>query len=239
MISDERKFEFETAIRRDIPRNALVEVKTLFPRAAEQADLAVRTSHEVVTDGLSLARFRQSRAVGLIRYNIIDEAFEQILHRNGAEFVKSVPVEFNQDELSLAPVYLTTGVFGQTMVGFASHRELVDVPIRNATRRALCYQNRGLSPDLFHPPEMFGDRQRMVIIMVRRDPIELGKIASLTLSVVDTKQESFIYQADIDDFLAGYGSDSSGDVKRKVVLKPVEGSFKSAGRKTLGNQYKK
>lgn len=239
MISVERKIEFETAIRRDIPRNALVEVKTLFPRAAEQADIAVRTSHEAVSDGLSLSRHRQSRSVGLIRYNIIDEAFEQILHRNGAEFVKSVPVEFVPDELALAPVHLTTGVFGQTMVGFASHRELSDVPIRNASRRALCYQNRGLSPDFFHPPEMFADRQRMLIIMVRRDPIELGKIASLTLSIMDSKQDSFIYQADIDDFLAGYGSENAGDGKRKVVLRPVEGSFKSAGGETLGDQKKK
>lgn len=31
MIPDERKREFEAAIRRDIPRNMLVEVRTLFP----------------------------------------------------------------------------------------------------------------------------------------------------------------------------------------------------------------
>lgn len=239
MISVERKIEFETAIRKDVPRNALVEVNTLFPRAAEQADTAVRTSHEAVTDGLSLSRYRQSRSVGLIRYNIMDEAFEQILHRNGAEFVKSVPVEFAPDELALAPIHLTTGVFGQTLLGFASHRELSDVPAKNATRRALCYQNRGLSPDLFHPPELFGDRQRAVIIMVRRDPIKLAKIASLTLSIMDSRQESFIFQADIEDFLAGYGTESAGGSKREIVFKQVESSFKSAEAETLGNQKKK
>ncbi|UXT57998.1 hypothetical protein FY134_10200 [Agrobacterium fabrum] len=226
MISDERKHEFEAAIRRDIPRNALVEVKTLFPRAAEQADIAVSTSHKAVVDGLPLSRYRQSRSVGLIRHNIIDEAFEQILARNGAEFVKSVPVDYTPDEMALAPVHLTTGVFGHTMVGFASHRELHDTPVKNASRRALCYQNRGLSPDFFHPPEMFSDRQRMVIIMVRRDPNVLGKIASLTLSVVDSKQETFIYQAEIDEFLAGYGAEGASPVKRPVVLKPVKGGFK-------------
>ncbi|WP_407975850.1 hypothetical protein ACJKIH_11570 [Brucella pseudogrignonensis] len=226
MIPDERIREFESAIRRDLPRNVLVEVKTLFPRAAEQADIAVSTSHKAVTDGLPLSRYRQSRSVGLIRHNIIDEAFEQILTRNGAEFVKSVPVEYTPDEVKLAPVHLTTGVFGHTMVGFASHRELYDTPVKNASRRALCYQNRGLSPDFFHPPEMFSDRQRMVIIMVRRDPTVLGKIASLTLSVVDSKQETFIYQVDIDEFLAGYGAEGAAPVKRHVVLKPVKGAFK-------------
>lgn len=88
-----------------------------------------------------------------MRYNIIDEAFEQILARNGAEFVKSVPVEYTPDEVKLAPVHLTTGVLGHTMVGFASHRELIDTPVKNATRRALCYQNRGLLPDFFILPK--------------------------------------------------------------------------------------
>ncbi|KAA3512586.1 hypothetical protein G6L63_11335 [Agrobacterium vitis] len=228
MIPDERKREFEAAIRRDIPRNMLVEVRTLFPRAAEQADVAVSTSHKAVTDGLPLSRYRQSRSVGLMRYNIIDEAFEQILARNGAEFVKSVPVEYTPDEVKLAPVHLTTGVLGHTMVGFASHRELIDTPVKNATRRALCYQNRGLLPDFFHPPEMFSDRQRLVLIMVRRDPNVLGNIASLTLSVLDSKQETFIYQSDIDDFLANYGADGAASAKRRVVLKPIKGGFKDA-----------
>ncbi|WP_022709249.1 hypothetical protein [Pseudochrobactrum sp. AO18b] len=236
MIPDERKFEFEAAIRRDIPRNLLVEVKTLFPRAAEQADIAVSTSHKAIPDGLPLSRYRQSRSVGLIRHSIIDEAFEQILARNGAEFVKSVPVEYKPDEVKLSPIHLTTGAFSHTMVGFASHKELSDTPVKNATRRALCYQNRGLSPDFFHPPEMFNDRQRMVIIMVRRDPHVLGKIASLTLSVLDSKQEVFIYQADLDEFLAGYGAESTTSAKRPVRFKPVKGGFKSTNGETSNEQ---
>lgn len=239
MISDERKYEFEAAIRRDIPRNVLVEVKALFPRAAEQADIAVSTSHKAVPDGLPLSRYRQSRSVGLIRHSIIDEAFEQILVRNGAEFVKSVPVEYSPDEVRNAPVHLTTGVFGHTMVGFASHRELSDTPVKNATRRALCYQNRGLAPDFFHAPEMFNDRQRMVIIMVRRDPNVLGKIASLTLSVVDSKQEAFIFQADIDEFLAGYGAEDAASVKRPVVFKPITGGFKDTNGEATRDQNEK
>ncbi|KXG84336.1 hypothetical protein [Agrobacterium bohemicum] len=239
MIPDERRLEFEAAIRRDIPRNALVEVKTMFPCAAEQADVAVSTSHTAIVDGVPLSRFRQSRAVGLMRHNIIDEAFEGILARNGAEFVKSVPVEYAPDEIALAPVHLTTGVFGHTMVGFASHRELTDTPVKNATRRALCYQNRGLSADLFHPPEMFSDRKRMAVIMVRRDPNVLGKLASLTLSVLDSRQETFIYQSDIDEFLAGYGVGAVPVVKRPVMLKPVKGSFKDTNGDASRDQSEK
>ncbi|MGR9310706.1 hypothetical protein ACU8MX_14895 [Rhizobium leguminosarum] len=226
MTTDERRFEFEAAIRRDVPRNVFVEVKEQFPLAAEQADVAVRSSHDAVTNGVTLSRPRQSKAIGLVRHQITDEVFEQVLLRNGGEFVKSVPVEFKPDELKDAQVHLTTGLFGHTMVGFASHRELMDAPVKNASRRALCYQNRGLSPDFFHPPEMFSDRKRLVLIMVRRDPAVLGKIASMTVSVLDSKLEAFLYQCDIEDFLAGYGT-APVSGKAAPVLKAVAGSYKA------------
>jgi hypothetical protein len=79
----------------------------------------------------------------------------------------------------------------------------------------------------------------MVIIMVRRDPIALGKIASLTLCVVDSRQEEFIYQADIDEFLAGYGAESTSLAKRPVVLKPVKGGFKDSLGEVSRNEDEK
>ncbi|MGO6921259.1 hypothetical protein ACCS39_27390 [Rhizobium ruizarguesonis] len=227
MVTDERRFEFEAAIRREVPRNVFVEVKEQFPLAAEQADAAVRTSHVAVSNGVTLSRQRQSKAIGLVRHQITDEVFEQVMLRNGGEFVKSVPVEYKPDEIRDAPVHLTVALFGHTMVGFASHRELLDTPVKNASRRALCYQNRGLSPDFFHPPEMFNDRKRLVLIMVRRDPAILGKIASMTVSVLDSKLETFLYQSDIEDFLAGYGA-AAVSGKAPPILKSVAGSFKAS-----------
>ncbi|WP_077960744.1 hypothetical protein [Ensifer adhaerens] len=240
MISDERAFEIETAIRRDLPRNVLVEVKEFFPLAAQQADAAISMSHNAVANGVKLSRQRQSKTTGLFRHNIIDEAFEQILVRNGGEFVKSVPVEYGPDDIRQAPVHVTTGVFGHTMVGFASHKELQDVPVRNASRRALCHQNRGLSPDFFHPPEMFNDRQRLVLIMVRRDPIALGKLASISLCVVDSRLETFIYQSELDEFLSGYGAEPSGVGKRPIELKVVKRGFKDTqGESALTDKSEK
>ena len=228
MISDERRFQFENAIRRAIPRDLLLEIKEQFPMAAMQADEAVRQSHKAVTNGVPLSRVRESKAIGLVRHQLLDEIFEQALLRHGGERVKSVPVEVNPDEFKSAPLHLTTGVFGSTLVGFASHRELEETPIKNATRKALCHQNRGLTPDFFHGLEMFNDRQRFVLIMVRRDPALLGKIASITISISDSRGEQFIYQLSIEDFLAGYGETSAATNagKRPTRLRPVSGTFK-------------
>ena len=118
MISDERRFEFESAIRRDVPRDLLVEIEHQFGLAAQQAEAAVSGSQAAVAHGVALSRRRASRATGLVRFQIIDEMFEQMLNRHGAEFVKSVPIEQSPDEIKDAPVYLTTGRFGHTMIGF-------------------------------------------------------------------------------------------------------------------------
>ncbi|MGB3878260.1 MAG: hypothetical protein WA980_20605 [Shinella zoogloeoides] len=230
MITDERKFEFEQAIRRAVPRELFVEVKERFPLAAEQADAAVRNSHTAVTNGVPLSRGRQSKATGLVRHQLIDQVFEEILARHGGTAVTSVPVETAPDEIKAAPIHLTTGSFDDTLVGFASHRELLDAPSKNATRRALCHQNRGLSEDLFHSLELFKDRQRFVLIMVRRDPAVLGKIASITVCIADSRAEVFLYQSDIDDFLAGYGAAATIEKKEAPKFRDVSGTFKEARR---------
>lgn len=237
MITDERKSEFEQAIRRDIPRELLIEVMEQFPVAARQADAAVRQAHKAVDNGLVLSRVRESKTIGLVRHHLIDQAFEQIVAHHGGREVKSVPVETGPEEVKVSPIHLTTGEFGATLVGFASHREAVDTPIKNATRRALCHQNRGLSSDLFHREEMFRDRQRFVLIMVRRDARLVGKIASITVCVLDSRCETYLYQEDIEEFLSGYGSVKSST---KIVprLKSVSKSFKESRGTTEGRSKK-
>lgn len=230
MITDERKFEFEQAIRRAVPRDLFVEVKERFPLAAEQADAAVRNSHTAVVNGVPLSRGRQSKATGLVRHQLIDQVFEEILARHGGLAVKSVPVVTGPDEIKAAPIHLTTGSFGDTMVGFASHRDVLDAPSKNATRKALCHQNRGLSPDLFDNLELFKDRQRFVLIMVQRDPAALGKIASITICIADSRAEVFLYQSNIDDFLAGYGAARAVGKREMPKFRDVSGTFKEARR---------
>ena len=233
MVSEERKLEIENGIRRAVPRDLFVDIMQDFPAAAEQADKAIGESHKAVVNGVALSRGRQSKAVGLVRHQLLDEVFERALIKHGGEAVRSVQVETKPDEFEAAALHLTTAQFGNTFVGFASHREFQDAPAKNATRRALCHQNRGLSPDLFHGPEMFRDRQRFVLIMVRRDPALLGKIASMTISVLDSRGENFLFQSDIADFLAGYGAagttESASD-KPATKLRTIEGSFKDRSR---------
>lgn len=235
MISDERKLEIEFGIRRAVPRDLFIDIMQDFPAAAAQADMAIGQSHMAVDNGVQMSRVRQSKAVGLVRHQLLDEVFERLLVRHGGESARSVQVESRSDEIKFAPLHLTTAQFGNLLIGFASHRELQDAPVKNATRRALCYQNRGLTPDLFHGPEMFSDRARFVLIMVRRDPAVLGKIASMTISVLDSRNETFLFQSEIGEFLAGYGADSSVRAvsrKQPPKLKPITGTFKEVSAKS-------
>ena len=217
MISDELREHYEAAVRADIPRSVLVEVSEAFPLAAMQARASVAESAKAIDGGFALTKLREARAAGLLRHQVTDQAFEQILLQNEAELISRVPVDRGPTDARDAPVFLTTGKFGGTLLGFASHREANDLPIKNATRLALCSQNRGLVGDLFTPLEAFSARPRSVLIPVQRDPFDIGKIGSISISLIDPKVEGFLFQRKLNDFLSSYGERSVSG--RKIELK--------------------
>lgn len=225
MISDDLRRAYEAALRTDIPRPVLVEVAQSFPLAAAQARTAVLNSTDVVEGGVQLSRPRAAKAAGLLRFQVLDEAFEQIVLRNGGEIISRVAIDHGSDGAKDAPVFLTTGKFGGTLLGFASHREITDLPIRNASRVALCSQNRGLIRDMFAPLESFDQRDRFALVLAQRDPSDIGRIASLNISIIDPKFEGFLLQSDLNDFLAGYGERPAVPV-RTIELKRDARRFK-------------
>lgn len=233
MVDDEQRADILDGIRRDVPRALFVNIQQDFPIAAQQAELAVAASKETTAGGVALSQKRQSKAVGLVRHQVLDEMFENAIVRNGGEFISRVKVEFGSDKIKELPIYLTTGRFQGTLVGFASHRDPNDAPVRNATRSALCSQNKGLDDDLFRARESFTDRERFVLIMVQRDPLAIGKLASISVGVANTKVEQFIVLEKIEEFLAGYGASREAP-KREIALRPVTKSFKDtiAGTET-------
>jgi hypothetical protein len=167
---------------------------------------------------------RSNQSIGLLRFNITDEVFEQLVAKHGGDFVGQVLVDTGRDEgPETRAVYLTTAKFGTTLVGFASHHDLQDLPSRNVSRRALCAQNVGLGPDLFRR-ELYADRDRFVVIMIQRDPYDVGSISSMTVAMSDPKMSQFLMQIDINDFVAGYVLRSKSPAG--VVLKKVERRFK-------------
>ena len=187
MISDVLRLAYEAAVRRDIPRSVLIEVSQSFPLAAAQARAAVANSHRSIEGGTSLSRSREAKAAELVRFQVLDEMFEQIVTRNGGEFIFRVPIDHGRNRSKEAPIFLTTGKFGGTLLGFASDREKNDLPIRNASRLALSSQNRGLTSDMFAPLENFAQRSRFALILAQRDPDDIGKISSMTITLVDPK----------------------------------------------------
>lgn len=218
--------DYQAAVRKDIPRPLLVDVKAAFETAAMQAKKAILNSHTAVDGGIVLGERRGNRAAGLIRFEVTDEAFEGILSRHGGTFISQVKVS-RRDEVRQSPIYLTTAQFGGTLLGFASHREVLDLPSKNATRKALCEQNVGLGRDLFRGPELYVDRERFVLIMVQRDRFDIGTVASMTVAIVDPMITQFVMQKDINEFVASYGTEPV--VARGIVLKKDAGRFRGKG----------
>lgn len=198
--------DYMAAVQRDVPRALFVDVQALFPLAAAQAKLATTTSHTLLEGGIPLGVRRGNRLSGLIRFGVTDEAFELLVAKHGGDPVNQVQVSYPDGPKNL-PVFLTTARFGQTLVGFASHWEKGDVPTKNASRLALSAQNIGLGADIFRPKELYVDRMRFVVVLVRRDPFDVGKIAGITVAMTDPQMTQLIMQRDINEFLASYGSE--------------------------------
>jgi len=229
MLEMAQQLEFAAGIRRDVPRNILVEVQEVFPVGARQADHSVNSSESKEERPLVLSSRRKRLAIGLLRAQMLDEAFEQILTRNGVEFVRQIKIDVGTDEKKDTPVFLTVGRFGSTLLGFASHLKIEDLPNkRSKSRRALCTLNRGLTRDLFGHPESYRDADRFAVLMVRRDLEDVSKIATITVCLIDARQERFVYQQELGEFLAGYGSTSGVPARRTTLLKSVKTTFKGS-----------
>jgi hypothetical protein len=221
--------DYEAEVRRDIPRDFLLDVKDYFSAAAKQAELAISNSHRAIDNGIPIGVRRRNQGAGLVRYFIIDEAFEQLLARHGGEPVNSVKIEGVDGQKSVR-LHLTTARFGATLIGFASHFNTDDLPVKNATRKALCAQNRGLIRDLLTGPELYRDRERFVLVMVRRDRSDIGKIASMTISISDDRISQYLMQANINDFLASYGTQPAAGKPSAITLKKDVERLRSGGK---------
>jgi hypothetical protein len=228
---------YQAEVRRDVPRAFLVDVVDYFQTAARQAKQAITGSHVGIEGGIPLGVRRGNRAAGLIRYQVMDEAFEQLVARHGGEVVGQVQVE-GAEGPQAAPIYLTTALFGSTLVGFASHHEHDDLPVKNASRTALCAQNIGLGGDIFRPPELYVDRPRFALLMIQRDAFDIGKIASITVSIVDPMMRQFLMQVDVNEFVASYGS--TAVPKPTVELRKQPGRFRKGedDADDVGNEKK-
>ncbi len=223
--------DYNIEVRRDVPRDFLIDVEEYFCTAAQQAEAAVARSHKAIDRGIAMGVRRRNQGVGLVRYLITDEIFEQLIARHGGDIVRTVEIE-GRDGPKAVPLHLTTARFGATLVGFASHFSSDDLPIKNATRKALCAQNAGLARDLLSGLELYRDRERFVLIMVRRDRYEIGKIASIDIAIADRQISRFLSQVNIKEFLASYGARSTGPKTAEVHLKKGAGRLRGKGTRS-------
>ena len=221
MLAESR--DYKADVRRDVPREFFVDVTEAFRAAAKQAQRAVTQSHIGVDGGVHLGTLRRHRVIGLVRFQLSDEIFEQIVAQHGGEFVGQVPVE-GIDGPVARPIFLTTARFGGTLIGFASHHEPDDLPVKNASRIALAAQNAGLSRDMFYESELYVDRERFVLILVQRDHFDIGGIASMTVAMIDPTFSTLVMQSEINEFLASYGT--APKAKSGFTLRKDPGSYR-------------
>lgn len=210
--------EHRRAVRADVPRDVLVTFIDRVKHAAAQSKRTVVKEGVPAPDEIRLAPQRANKVAGLIRHEFVDEVFNEIADQYGGERIGSIKVS-SGDKTENKPLFLSTFRFGGTLLGFGSHFQRDDLPRLNKTRRTLCSLNEGLLPDLFRKPQQFKENERFAVLMLQRSSGDIGSFSSMSIGVVDAKGSQFVFQDELSDFLAGYGSSSATGSTRKIVLR--------------------
>lgn len=185
------------AVQAAVPRGFWVDVMDHFAAAAAGAKRAV-------FDNTSLEVARAHRVAGLMRHAMLSQEFEQLCDTHGGELVHSVRIDDPFYGIEDRRLFLSTYRFGSLLIGFASHRSAEELPSRTQTRQALAMLNASMTPSLFAEPLPFSAEERFLVVMVRRDEHDIGKIAALTVALLDGVQHEFLFQRPIEDMLASY-----------------------------------
>nr|WP_295888612.1 hypothetical protein [uncultured Devosia sp.] len=225
----DRSEELLAGIRNDIRREFFLDLQERLPLAAAQAKKSV-LEPAVSTEMIRLSLARGHKAAGLVRHQVYDEVFDQTAVKHGGELVGTISVTSADGKTADRRLFITVARFGNTDIGFASHRSGNDLPSPNQSRRLLCAMNRGLGPDLLDHLEGFSTRRRFALVMIQRDVWDIGKIASITVAMTDPIISEYLAQVEINQFLEGYGARKGQDVP--IRLKDNVVSFRN--RKDLG-----
>lgn len=205
-------------LRLDLPRGLLVDFVEQVKLAAAQSKRTVWKEGPRAPDEIRLQPRRANKVAGLIRHEFVDEVFSEIAERYEGERQGRIQVA-TADKGEQKPLFLSTFKFGGTLVGFGAHFRREDLPRLNKTRRTLCSLNVGLIPDLLSPARAFDERERFAVLMLQRSPHDIGQYTSISIALVDAQATQYVFQDELSEFLAGYGTSEKKIGRRTVVLR--------------------
>ncbi|MBI1360265.1 MAG: hypothetical protein GC155_08275 [Alphaproteobacteria bacterium] len=183
-------------IRKHLPRGFLQGVLDVVPGVLRSAaEWAKKTD---------LTAWRSARAEGFVRFQKLEQTFQEVGDRHGGECLLGHLVP-GTDQAFFQPMQR----FGVCVVGISSQPEPGELPTKNKTRGAAVSMNLFCTPTLPFGPEFETDPDLYVALLVSRDPTVRGTAKDVEIAVIDATFSRFVFRQSLKDFLASYPDDGS------------------------------
>lgn len=157
-------------------------------------------SHKMIVDHSGLNKRRQPKVSGLVRFPMLEQAFEEVCELHGGLSIG--PVIEGTDWKVYQP-FFRFGSIGEGMViGLASIPEPGKLPTANLSRKSGVKLNYFLTPRL--DLDGTGPRKNdvFVLILVCRDRARAGRLEVKAVGVIDAEFSEFLHYQTLEEFMA-------------------------------------
>jgi hypothetical protein len=157
-------------------------------------------SHRMIAEHSGLNKRRQPKVSGLVRFPMLEQAFEEVCGQHGGLLIGPV---IDGTDWKIYQPFSRFGPVGEGMViGLASIPEPGKLPTPNLSRKSGVKLNYFLTPRL----DLDGTGPRgndvFVLVLVCRDRAKAGRLQVMAVGVIDAEFNEFLHYETLEEFMA-------------------------------------
>lgn len=161
-------------------------------------------AHRVVRDNLPLSPQRSRKAVGSIRFPLMEQAFEEVCVLNGGKPLVNGVIP--QTDLKVFQPFHRFEHQGQGIIlGLAVMPEAGELPAKNMSRKAGVTLNYALQTSLFNDGAKIGDI--LVLFLVEKDRQTAGQLKEIAIGVIDHVYTHYLHYESLSSYMQGYADE--------------------------------
>lgn len=203
-------------------------------------------AHDIILKETELKGKRSRGAEGLLRYHLMENAFEKICSSYGAILLQGTVLEGTGLKIHQPFMRFSDADGMGVVLGFASMPQKGEIPNKNMSRVAGVELNYKISPRLSldecdpKPGDIF------VLFLVARDPMRAGKVDEMAIGIIDSDYKTYLYYENVEKFMEHYApsdrellESANKSIEPLVKLKSKRETFvppEQEGNDTLKNE---
>lgn len=189
-------------------------------------------AHDIIVNETELKGRRSRVPEGLLRYHMMENAFEGICSSYGASLLQGNVLE-GTGLKTYQPFMRFSDADGMGVIlGLASMPQKSELPSKNMSRLAGVELNYKISPRLSLDEQDPKPGDIFVLFLVARDPMRAGKVDEIAIGIIDSDYKTYLLYENVEKFMEHYApsdrellESANKSIEPLVKLKPKRGAF--------------